>query len=172
MNKLKTDLTGQRFGRLIVIKYCKKGSNNKYSKWECLCDCGKLTRVTSSSLKTGTVRSCRCYQKDCLSSRFDRKLSRLNAIVRYSKRNAKVRGIVWELTKEQSHKILKEPCSYCEYFDEVTLSGIDRVDNSKGYTLENSVSYCRWCNWGKNERTIEQFKNWIVKLYVNFSNSR
>lgn len=55
------DLTGQRFGRLTVLK--RAGSKNRQSAWLCKCDCGTEKVITSSNLKTNTI-SCGCYQKE------------------------------------------------------------------------------------------------------------
>lgn len=57
------DLTGNKYGRLTVIKYL--GS----SYWECKCDCGKITKVFTGNLYKGTTKSCGCYAKDLLKER-------------------------------------------------------------------------------------------------------
>lgn len=61
------DLTGQRFGRLIVLK--RSGtytypSGNKRSLWLCKCDCGNTTFVNAKALKLGQTKSCGCLSKD------------------------------------------------------------------------------------------------------------
>ena len=43
--------------------------------------------------------------------------------------------------------------------------GIDRVDNSLGYTLENSVSCCSKCNYMKKTLNVENFLLHIAKIY-------
>lgn len=53
------DLTGQKFGRLTVIK-----RQENSSKWECLCECGNKVITTTNHLKTGHTQSCGCLQKD------------------------------------------------------------------------------------------------------------
>ena len=53
------DRTGQRFGRLLVVKGA--GRNNlKKVMWRCLCDCGKTTVITAGCLVTGNTTSCGC----------------------------------------------------------------------------------------------------------------
>lgn len=52
------DLTGHKFGRLIVIKYLGK------SKWLCKCDCGNLAEVAGGHLKNG-------YQENLTIDRVD-----------------------------------------------------------------------------------------------------
>jgi len=48
---------------------------------------------------------------------------------------------------------------------EVTLfNGIDRVNNSAGYTNHNTVPCCKTCNLAKRDSTVEEFENWITQL--------
>lgn len=57
------DLTGQRFGRLSVVK--RTGCfNDGQVAWQCVCDCGKAITVRSRDLRTGHTRSCGCLQQD------------------------------------------------------------------------------------------------------------
>jgi hypothetical protein len=50
------DLTGKRFGRLLVLKRA-PGKPNK-PRWLCLCDCGNTTTVAGLNLRLGHTRSC------------------------------------------------------------------------------------------------------------------
>ena len=56
------DLTGQKFGRLTVVK--QNGHKGKKVAWLCRCDCGNYTTVTGSELKTGGTKSCGCINKE------------------------------------------------------------------------------------------------------------
>lgn len=60
------DLTGQRFGRLTVIKKTDKRTANRNIIWECKCDCGKICEVSSDNLIRGQTRSCGCLQKETI----------------------------------------------------------------------------------------------------------
>jgi len=60
------DLTGQRFGRLIVIKSTGKDKHGSYL-WLCRCDCGKEKIIRGDSLKNGDTTSCGCLQKELIS---------------------------------------------------------------------------------------------------------
>jgi hypothetical protein len=63
------DLTGQRFGRLIVVK--KIGTNkNKKIVWLCQCDCGNTIQTLGESLRTGSTKSCGCLKIEILSQMF------------------------------------------------------------------------------------------------------
>lgn len=57
------DLTGQRFGRLVVLKRVyRNGIRGTF--WLCQCDCGKQKAIIASSLRGGFSRSCGCLQKE------------------------------------------------------------------------------------------------------------
>lgn len=58
---MKVDLTGQRFHNLTVIKKAASKTGSSI-KWECICDCGKTTYVTTSNLRTGHTKSCGCLK--------------------------------------------------------------------------------------------------------------
>lgn len=61
-NKI-SDLTGQRFGRLIAVRATDKRKNNKVV-WECKCDCGNTAYVIGTTLKNGNTSSCGCLRKE------------------------------------------------------------------------------------------------------------
>lgn len=54
LKKPRNDLSGKRFGKLLVIKY------NGNRKYECLCDCGNRIVIAEYSLTTGNTKSCGC----------------------------------------------------------------------------------------------------------------
>lgn len=56
------DLTGKRFGRLVVIQ--REGSIGVHAAWRCLCDCGSETLVRGDHLRDGKTKSCRCLEKE------------------------------------------------------------------------------------------------------------
>lgn len=60
------DLTGQRFGKLVVVGriQTKKYANGISHGWKCKCDCGNVTICQSKSLKSGEIKSCGCLLKD------------------------------------------------------------------------------------------------------------
>jgi hypothetical protein len=54
------DLTGQRFGSMVVIGFA---GNTPQSRWYCKCDCETIKNVWAMSLKNGQTKSCGCLQK-------------------------------------------------------------------------------------------------------------
>lgn len=76
-----------------------------------------------------------CYQKTT------------KARYNFSKHRAKKQNKEFTLTLEQYEQLLNTPCHY----DGVSLLGesgvgLDRIDNNKGYTLENVLPCCGTCN--------------------------
>lgn len=61
------DLTGMRFGKLVVIE---KTAKNKYDRrrWTCKCDCGNSVDVDSLNLKSGATKSCGCLRESFIAS--------------------------------------------------------------------------------------------------------
>jgi hypothetical protein len=61
------DLTGQRFGRLVVIG--RTENRGRETVWNCRCDCGNETSVFATALKQGLTRSCGCLRAETTSKR-------------------------------------------------------------------------------------------------------
>lgn len=57
-----TDLTGVRFGSLLVTGYAGKRDGRYY--WLCRCDCGNTAEIWQSNLLSGHTRSCGCLQRE------------------------------------------------------------------------------------------------------------
>ncbi len=57
------ELTGQRFGRLLVLSFSHV-NKNQGAVWNCLCDCGNEHQVITKNLTQGITRSCGCLRKD------------------------------------------------------------------------------------------------------------
>jgi hypothetical protein len=62
-----TDITGQRFGRLIAVARLPVVKGKK-AKWRCLCECGREAPVNISDLRDGTTQSCGCLMRERLSA--------------------------------------------------------------------------------------------------------
>jgi hypothetical protein len=64
ISRTRNDLTGQRFGRLIVLRYAEM--RDRRACWLCQCDCGKRKVVRGKSLRRGLTKSCGCAQFDAI----------------------------------------------------------------------------------------------------------
>ncbi|AGE48616.1 hypothetical protein PBCVAN69C_686L [Paramecium bursaria Chlorella virus AN69C] len=79
---------------------------------------------------------------------------RLSAI----KQQAKNKGYVWELMDEEATTLMTTECFYCGYLElDTTVNGIDRMDNTIGYTKENCVGCCGTCNFMKKALDAHTF---------------
>lgn len=62
------DLVGKKFGRLNVVgknyDYITPSTKRPKLRWECLCECGRTSFVTSTKLLRNLTISCGCYLKD------------------------------------------------------------------------------------------------------------
>lgn len=196
------DLTGQRFGRLTVIKrapdhFTKSGT--RITMWNCICDCGKEKDVTANALRKGVTRSCGCYSNEVKS----KLLSERNTV------NAKLYGVsherlfpVWSAIRRRCYSTNDDFYSIyggrgivmCEEwknnypaFRNWALSSgwkeglsIDRIDNNGPYCPEN----CRWATakeQANNRRSNRRFsafgetlniQQWSERLGIPYNRLR
>ena len=178
------DLTGQKFGRLVVIKRAANTKNN-CAHWLCKCDCGNEKVILSSSLIQGNTKSCGCLAKESSKKRMTEmrnpdKLSKgeaeFNRIYAYLKRNAKRRDLTFRLTKDEVGNLTSRNCHYCNSPPEQRYTkaranggykrnGIDRYDNDVGYIIENCVPCCWTCNRFKGSRNGDEFLALIERIH-------
>lgn len=101
------DLTGQKFGKLTVIK--RAPNIGKNVAWECKCDCGNTTIVQANNLTSGNTKSCGCLKgkhiKDITGQRFG-KLVAIKPLYQNSKKNW-----IWEF-KCDCGNIVELPSGY------------------------------------------------------------
>ena len=68
------DLSGQRFGRLLVTAPAPAKRHGR-SAWRCLCDCGAVVTCCTTYLTSGDTRSCGCLHRDLAAARGARRKS-------------------------------------------------------------------------------------------------
>lgn len=90
--------------------------------------------------------------------------------------NAKQRGRECTLSKEEIAELMISDCFYCGQQSNIVgykeCTGIDRLDNSKDYISGNCIPCCFHCNVCKNERTIDEFKKHIIRMYSTLIESK
>lgn len=64
---MRKDLTGMRFGRLVVVAYAE--TKRKKAHWLCRCDCGNEKVICSDSLRGSMSRSCGCLRSEVTASK-------------------------------------------------------------------------------------------------------
>jgi hypothetical protein len=152
----------------------------------CKCECGKelLVRVDSlfSESKKHNRKSCGCTKNfiNGINAQSRRKPESVYRFLyeRY-KTNAKSRNLNFELTRTDYDIIIKQNCYYCGSTPEikqpkrksgdligvpVPYNGIDRIDSSVGYEIDNCVSCCTRCNYMKSDTDVSLFVEHILKI--------
>lgn len=175
------DLTGQTFGRLTVLRRAEYRKSDRI-RWLCICNCPdkKLVSIAGNELKNGDTKSCGCYNIERIKATHSHKFGEasFNKIFYHYKRNAKVSKREFKLTKEEFRKLIKQNCFYCNGEPNsvsdnkgngvFVYNGIDRIDNTHGYFLENVVTCCGMCNRMKWAYSSEDFKQQIINIYNYF----
>jgi len=165
------NLIGKRFGRLIVLE---RDENRDGVYWLCRCDCGKEKSIPAVTLKLGTCISCGCYKPRALPG----DESARNRVIEVYKNGAIRKGVSFELTREEFFKLTDDDCAYCgqepyliskshSESDDYIHNGIDRVDNSKGYTKKNCVPCCTPCNFAKRTMGVNKFYEWLDRVHAH-----
>lgn len=155
------DLTGKRFGKLTVLERVE--NTNPQIRWKCKCDCGTEKTIQGGHLRSGHTSSCGCswyeYGENHVSWKGYKEIS--GKYFKSVKYNARTRNLTFNITLEQLWDIFIKQDRKC------ALSGIplafeanhgkikgnaslDRIDPSKGYTIDNvqwvhsSINNMKW----------------------------
>lgn len=59
-----TDISGQRFGRLLALSPTDRRDGKGSVIWSCRCDCGTDTEASQDALSWGRTRSCGCLKRE------------------------------------------------------------------------------------------------------------
>ena len=153
----KSNLIGQKFGRLLVISFSHiyKG----YRHWVCQCDCGKEKDIRGSYLIRNLTISCGCARVGNIihgmyGSRFYRAWANMkircnnkssNRYYRYGGRGVKVCDRWRDSFQSFMDDMYK---SYLVKFEENSNCQIDRTDNNGDYDPEN----CKWVSPLENNK--------------------
>lgn len=165
------DFTGVRFKELVAIRFYKK--ENKKSYWVFLCDCGNEKVKSIKDAQRKKIKKCNCQIKGPNSLVHNYKHSGL--YLRY-RRCAIRRNYEFNISTDFFESLIFSNCHYCNSepstiykdnranYNTYIYNGIDRKNNSIGYTQENCVTCCKICNRAKLDMTYEDYKDWISKI--------
>lgn len=153
----KIDLTGQKFGRLTVIKEAEKDKHG-FARWLCQCECGNKIITRGSNLREGKTKSCGCINKEqiaelgrsCAINLTNKKFGKLTALYPTEERHHGC--VVWycqcdcgKIKKVGSDLLLTNKVSSCgcigQSFGEEKITKILNENNIK-YQTEVSFETC------------------------------
>lgn len=139
-------------------------------------DCGKKMEEKTRGFHTEVVKRCKeCYEKlkkveeKRVRSRDYDKERKANIVSHYNEyiRSSIKRNLQFTIDIDNFDRLVNSHCYYCNTYDESKVIGLDRVDSSKHYTLENVVPCCGTCNMMKGNLSKEDFLNRISQIYSN-----
>lgn len=174
---------GDLFGKLTIID--KSDIHKGKQFWNCKCECGNLTKAWTSQLNRGVKKSCGCLRSETSRKSIAKPIlgrtlpygeAARNKLYFTYRFDAKGKDVDFCLTRDQFSILTKGNCAYCgkepnhaytykNMNGPYTANGIDRVNSSLGYTIENTVSCCKTCNLMKNTLSVEEFFTHIELIY-------
>lgn len=171
MSKFK-DLTGMRFGRLLVIK---RAENDKQGRcrWYCLCSCGTEVVVASTNLIENRTRSCGCLKNEGNHITHGMRHSEIYDTWRHIKsrcfnpnckdyKNYGDRGITMHEPWIRDFQLFYDYVSQLEHFGEQGTT-LDRIDNDGNYEPGN----LRW-----SDRKTQRRNQRDTIIFVEYNGER
>ena len=168
------DLTGKRFGKLVVLNEAEKIGMSGKSRWNCLCDCGKQTIVFSCALKRGNTKSCGCFNLARLRSTVGNKNPRYNKNLTDEERLSRRYQLGGNNVRKWSKQIMEREnytCQICNKhggnLNAHHLNGWNAFPEQR-FDLDNGVTLCTDCHkefhsqYGYGDNTREQFNEYAA----------
>ena len=78
------------------------------------------------------------------------------------KEAARGRKIEWKLSDKEFFSFWQSDCSYCG--DKIETIGVDRVDNTRSYSVDNVRSCCIICNRMKMAMGLDEWFSHMKKI--------
>lgn len=107
-------------------------------------------------IERNRTERCRNYQAE--------RKANLDSVFDSLKNGAAKRGLTVSITFEQFVNIVNKPCVHCGCYDEESVRGVDRIDSTRSYVMENCVSCCGVCNIMKSDHPLQYFTDHVLKI--------
>lgn len=183
-NKCKTrNLVNQKFGKLLVLEpiFKKSGKFNQF-RWKCQCECGNITYPLSGNLILNKITSCgKCINRiGQLAGGWKGYENIPRSFLTGYRAHARRRKIEFDLTIEQLNDLFIQQNGRCLFTGEKLYfpiykksrgnASLDRIDSTKGYTINNVQWVQKNINLGKQQLSDNDFIELCQKvvLYHNF----
>ncbi len=152
------DLINQKFGRLTVLSLNPVRTKRGHCKWDCVCECGGLTTVWATQLKSGGSKSCGCLRKTHGKSS-NSTYSIWHAMkTRCTNKN----NTYYHRYGGRGIKVCSRWVDFNNFFEDMGSRPdgmcIDRINNDGDYEPSN----CRWVTPTENSRNTMKSKWWFV----------
>lgn len=153
-------------------------TKNGQAYWLCKCkSCGKEKSARLGDIYNHMIPFITAAELYATGALLPGNAGLYNYLYRRYKRSADERNLEWQLSLQDVKNLTSANCVYCgsapseealkRKFEDnrfMEFNGIDRIDNSQGYTTNNIVTSCYICNRAKSSLSQSAFYCWIKKL--------
>lgn len=161
------DITGMKFGMLTAIKINGKNTSGAIC-FDVECECGNITNISGTALRTGKSKSCGCFKKETIINnhtkyiieKFGTNIRKLSKKFKEMKRRCyNPKNCAYKYYGAKGIRICDEWLKDRKSFNLWAIENgykdgltIDRIDSTKDYSPEN----CQWVTFSENIKRMHE----------------